>query len=292
MKTLRKVGLETGSLTDEEIRYIDTRVVEAARPALVARQVFSAFRLPHAGFKTWRGYKLTDMGQATIDMEGQTGALDRVELASFDVKVPVISKGFMLYWRDVIASRTGGIPLETTNVENAARQVAEEEDKLLLTGEYSGWRALGIEGLATATGRNTKASGGAWGANSIIDVNAAISELETDGHFGPYALIVRAAWHRKLWALISNTGIMYIEKIREICTRGVFVSDSLYTSAAATTSALVLELGQENFEMGIAQDMTTFTQQDEHMNTIGKVYEVVAPRIKRPTSICEVTGLT
>jgi len=292
MKTLKKIGLETGQLTDEELRLIDERVVEAVRPALVGRRLYPAFTLPHAGFKTWRGYKATDMSEATIDMEGQTEVFDRVEMAEFDVKVPVISKGFILYWRDVIASRNGGLPLETGHVENAARQVAEEEDKLLLTGEYSGWRALGIEGLAIATGRNTKASAGAWPANAITDVNGAVGELETDGHYGPYALVVRASWHRKLWGLISNTGIMYIEKIREICTRGVFVSDSLYTSAAATTSALVLELGQENFEMGIGQDITTFMQQDEHMNSIGKVYEVVAPRIKRPTSICEITGLT
>jgi hypothetical protein len=33
-------------------------------------------------------------------------------------------------------------------------------------------------------------------------------------------------------------------------------------------------------------------QQDEDMNVSGKVYEVVAPRINRPTSVCEVTGLT
>jgi uncharacterized linocin/CFP29 family protein len=291
LRTLKKVGLETGQLTDEELRYIDERVVEAVRPALVGRQIFPAFRLPHAGFKTWRGYKATDMSQATIDMEGQTEVFDRVELASFDVKVPVISKGFILYWRDVIASRNGGLPLETGHVENAARQVAEEEDKLLLTGEYTGWRALGIEGLATATNRNTEASAGAWPANAITDINAAIGELETDGHYGPYALIVRAAWHRKLYGLISNTGIMYIEKTREICS-AIYVSDSLYASDSGTDSALVVEPGEQNFEMGIGQDITTFTQQDEHMNTIGKVYEVVAPRIKRPTSICEITGLT
>ena len=128
--------------------------------------------------------------------------------------------------------------------------------------------------------------------NSITDINAAIGELETDGHFGPNALMVRASWHRKLWALISNTGIMYIEKIREICRGGVYVSDSLYASGGGTDSGLVVEPGPENFELGIGQDITTFMQQDENMNTVGKVYEVVAPRIKRPTSICDITGLT
>jgi uncharacterized linocin/CFP29 family protein len=292
MKTLSKVGVETGSLTDEEIQYVDSRVVETVKPILVGRRLFPVFRLPNAGVKTWRGYREADMGQATIDMEGITDSFDRVELSSFDVKVPVISKSFRISWRDIIASRNGGMPLDTLHVENAARQVAEEEDKLLLTGEYSGWPALGIEGLATATGRNTEASAGAWPANSLTDVSDAIAQLEADGHYGPYALIVRSTWYAKLRALISNTAVFYLEKVAELVKAGIYVSDNLYTSAGATTSALVVEPSQENFELGIAQDLTTFMQQDKDMSIWGKVYEVVAPRIKRPTSICEITGLT
>ena len=269
-----------------------TCFVETVRPLLVARRLFPVFKLPHAGFKTVRGYKETDMGQATIDMDGQAQVRDRVELAPFDVKVPVIHKEFKLFWRDIIASRHGGMPIETRSAENAARQVAEEEDKLLLSGEYSGWRALGIEGLATATSRNTKASAGAWPANSITDVSAAIAELESVGHKGPFALALRSTWLGKLRALISNTGIFYLEKIAELVKAGIYVTDNLYSSGGLTTNALVVEPGQENFEMVVGQDLTTFMQQDEDMNINGKVYEVVAPRINRPTSICEITGLT
>lgn len=269
-----------------------TCFVETVRPVLVARKLFPVFRLPHAGFKTWRGYKETDMGQAIISMEGQTPSLDRIELEEFDVKVPVISKGFYLQWRDIIASRHGGLPIETRHVENAARQCAEEEDKLCLSGEYTGWKALGIEGLATATGRNTKASAGVWPTNAITDVSAAIAELETDGFYGPYALILRSTWLAKLRALIANTGIFYLEKVAELVKSGIFVSDQLFASDGGTDSALVVQLGQENFELGIGQDLTTFMLQDKDMNINGKVFEVVAPRINRPTSICEVTGLT
>jgi uncharacterized linocin/CFP29 family protein len=292
MKPLTKVGLETGSLTDEELRYLDSRVVETVRPLLVGRKLYPVFRLPNAGIKTVRGWKETDMSQATIDMNGQVDAFDRIELDDFDIKVPVISKGFRLNWRDILASRNGGIPLDARSVENATRQVAEEEDKLLLTGEYTGWNALGIEGLNTATGRNTQGSAGAWGANSIVDVSACISKLEEDGHYGPYALVVRSAWYAKLRALIANTGIFYLEKVAELVKAGIFVSDNLFSSAGATTIALVCEPSQENFELVIGQDMSTWTVQDENMNTKGKVYEVVAPRIKRPASICELTGLS
>jgi uncharacterized linocin/CFP29 family protein len=292
MQTLRRVGRDTGALTDEELRYIDNRIVEAVRPGLVARKLFPLFQLPNAGLKTVRGYKATDMSQASIDMEGNTDNEDRVELAGFDISVPVIHKSFTIAWRDIEAARNSGMPIDTMNAENAARQVMEEEEKLCLSGEYTGWRSLGIEGLATATGRNTKASAGAWPANCITDLSAAISELETDSHLGPYALLLRSSWYAKLRTLITSTGIFYLEKVKELFTDGIFVSDSLYSSGGLTTSGLALELRQENFELVVEENINARTKPDLDGNIKGKVREVVAPRIKRPTSICEVTGLT
>ena len=295
MKSLRKVGIETGALTDEELRYLDARVVETVRPRLVGRQLFPVFRLPHAGIKTMRGWRESDMSQAVIDMNGQTESFDRIELAEFNIDVPVISKGFYLNWRDVIASRNGGIPIDARSIENASRQCAEEEDKLLITGEITGtanvWPALGILGLLRSAG-NTEGSAGAWPANCLVDISDAIAELEADGHLGPYAAVLRSEWYGTLRQLIAGTAVFYLEKVKELVTAGIYVSDSLFTAAGLTTSALVVEPSAENFELVIGQDMSTFTQQDKNMNTVGKVYEVVAPRIKRPASICEITALT
>jgi len=292
MLPLRRVGMDTAQLTDEELLYIDSRVVEAVRPVLVGRKLFPVFTLPHAGFITVRGYKRTDMSQARISLYGQGKNKDRSIKTAFDITVPVIHKEFTINWRDLEASRNAGLPLDAQDAENAARQCAEEEDKLLLTGEYTGWRALGIEGLATATGRNTKASAGAWPANSLTDLSAAIGELEADGHTGPYAAVLRSSWAAKLRALVSNTAAKWIDVVKDLFAAGIYVSDNVYSSAGATTSALVVEPSQENFEMVIGRDLSTFTKQDEDMNLQCKVHEVVAPRIKRPTSICEITGLT
>lgn len=283
--------MDTAQLTDEELRYIDNRVVDTVSPQLIARKLFPVFVLPHAGFTTVRGYKKTSKAQARISLQGQGGSKDRATLSAFDITVPVIDSNFTLYWRDILASRNGGIPLETMEVEDAARQCAEEEDKLLLTGEYSGWSALGVEGLATATGRNTKA-GGAWPTNCIANVSDAIAELEADSHQGPYALVARTTQLAKLRQLISNTSEFYMTKIAELCKAGIYASDNLYTSAGATTSGLVVEPSQENFEVVIGQDLAAYTKQNKDMNLDGKVFEVVAPRIKRPTSICELTGLS
>jgi uncharacterized linocin/CFP29 family protein len=284
--------MDTGRITTEEALYIDNRVVEAVIAAAVARKIFPVFTLPNAGIMTVRGYKRGIMSAAIISLYGQGGAKDRTEKTPFDIQVPVIEKEFDINWREIAASRGNGIPIDTQEAEEAALRVAADEDKLLLTGEYSGFRAMGVEGLSTATGRNTKASAGAWPANSLTDLSAAIGELEADSHTGPYACILRSAWAAKLRALVSNTATKWIDVVRDLFAAGMYVSDSLFTSAAATTSALVLEPSQQNFELVIGEDVNTQKQPDLRGNLNCVTREVVAPRIKRPTSICEITGLT
>ena len=295
MQKLRKVGLETGQLTDEEIEYIDKVVVQTVYPLLIGRRVFPVTRLPDAGYTSVKFYKETDMGAAIISMMGETGARDRIALSEATVKVPVISKDFRLHWRDVIAARKRQESLDAAHIRNASRQVAEEEDKLLLSGEYTGFPALGIEGLATATGRNTEASAGAWPANAITDVKDAIEELIIDGYYGPYALILRPAMYVGLLAQISNVDTNYLTFIKEKVLEGkgqILISASLYAANGGTDSALLVQPGVDNFDLVVGQDITTYLFQNEDMNIDGKVYEVLAPRVKRAESICEITGIT
>lgn len=296
-RSLIRVGREAGVITEEEYRFVEKQVIEAVRYTLIGRQIFPRRPLPHVGIKEWRKYEQTDMSQAGISMEGITEYDDRIELSEKDTKVPVISKDFILFWRDLIASRRGGMPLDTLTAQNAARQVGEEEDKLLISGEYTGWPALGIEGLATATGRQTNASAGAWPANAITDISDSIAQLETQGHYGAYAVILTPAWLATLRQLISNTCCTYLSVILEsLMETGiqlkVFKTPNLFASDGGVDSALVVEPKAENFEVGIAQDMTTFMWQGKNMNTFGKVYEVLTPKIHRATSISEITGIT
>ncbi len=292
MQDLMHVGRDTGRITNEEILYIDNRIVETVKPLLVGRRLFPVFTLPHAGIMTVRGYKRSNMSAARISLHGQGGAKDRTEKTPFDITVPVIEKEFDVMWRELEASRESGIPLDLQDGENAARKVAEDEDKLLISGEYTGWRALGVEGLATATGRNTSA-GGDWSANAFTYVNNAIGELETDGHYGPYALIVKPSWWRQIaGAYVTNTATTIAEKVAELCQVGVFKTDNLFGSAGTQANALVVEPSQENFELVIGRDLEVRKKEDVRGNLECVVREVVAPRIKRPTSICEITSLT
>ncbi len=292
MQTLRRVGMDTGRLTDEDVQYIDERVVETVRPLLVGRRLFPVFSLPNAGFLTVKGYRRSDMSAAKISLYGQPGNKDRTEKTAFEITVPVIEKEFEIPWRAIEASRGQAIPIDVQEAENAARQVAEDEDKLLISGEYTGFRALGVEGLATATGRNTTA-GGDWSANAFTYVNNAIAELEADGHYGPYGLIIKPSWWRQIAAAyVTSTAVTIAEKVASLCAVGVFRTDSLFASDGDTDNALVVEPSQENFELVIGRDLEVRKDQDVRGNYECVAREVLAPRIKRSTSVCEITGLT
>jgi uncharacterized linocin/CFP29 family protein len=242
-------------------------------------------------------YTETDMGQAQISMTGEEQNIDRTTLTSHEVKIPIISKDYMLHWRDILSRRNSGQDLNTQNATNAARQVAEEEDKLIITGEYTNWPALGIEGLATATGRNTEA-GGDWSSTYLADVSDAIEELETDGYYGPYKLITNSTFFGQLRQVVANYDGWAFSAVNELLggakstTSNIVVSNNLYASDGHSDNALVIDTSPGNFELVVAQDISTNLAQLPTMNYQGKVWEAVAPIIKRPDAICEITGLT
>lgn len=293
MRSLRRVGLATATLTDEEIIYIDKKIVETVRPILIARSLFPVSPMGHAGYRIAYYYTQGDMSAAMIDMDGQAESQDRAVLTRKSVTVPVIHKETMLFWRDLEMTRAQGTPLDVSQAKNAARQVAEEEDKLLISGQYTGFKALGIEGLATATGRNTTA-GGDWSANYLTYVSAAITELETDGHYGPYKLVLTPSWRQQLRVLITNTEKWAFQAVGDLIggVENILVTPSLYAADGGVDSVLLVEPGIDNFDLLIGEDTHAINHTERNKNIWLQVREVVTPRIKRAASICEITDLT
>lgn len=296
MQSMRRIGLATGVLTDYELNLVETQIVKTVRPLLVGRQLMPIRNLPHAGFTKYTFYTESDMGQATISMTGEEPSKDKVDLTEGYVKIPIISKDYVLHWRDVLARRNQGEDLNTQHAENAARQVAEEEDRLILTGgTLAGaiWPALGIEGLCTATGNLAQACG-AWPANAAANVAAAKQQLRAGGYYGPYKLVMRSAIYAVLEALIANTEKWYFQAIGELIggVENILVSDNFYAADGGVDGAMLVDVQPGNFDLLIGSDISNFSLQNDAMNYECKVWEAVVPVIKRPLSIVELTGIT
>jgi hypothetical protein len=65
------------------------------------------------------------MSDAMIDMDGENNSKDRTKRTPHSVIVPMIHKGFQAFRRDIAASRRSGQPIDITDAQNAARQVAK-----------------------------------------------------------------------------------------------------------------------------------------------------------------------
>lgn len=294
---MRRIGLATGTLTDDEVNYIETAITKTVRPMLVGRQLMPVTSLAHAGFRKYTFYTENDMGQAIIDMYGEEQSRDIVDLTEDYVKIPIIHKEYTLHWREVLARRNGGEDLNTQHAQNAARQVAEEEDKLILTGEYTGWNAMGIVGLITHATGQAQASAGAWPANAATDVAAAKQKLRAQGFYGPYRLVVRSTWYAKLEALQAGgagSDKWWFQAIGELVggVENILISDNLYSATGGTDSGLLVDVQPGNFNLVVGADITNHLAQEPNMNYFGRVWEAVVPVIKRPLAICEITGLT
>ena len=148
MRGIRYVGRDTGSLTDEELLYIHKEIIGAAWPALRAREIFELEPVDSIAYRSIRKYTETDMGEAHIDIEGESISIDRTQLtAGTDVHLPVIHKEFTVNWRDLEAKRNFPESLDLREARNAARQVAELENRLCFSGESTAWLVWGIQGL-------------------------------------------------------------------------------------------------------------------------------------------------
>jgi uncharacterized linocin/CFP29 family protein len=306
MQGMRRIGLATGSLTTEEINHVEKAIVKTVRPMLIGRQLFDVVPLAHAGFRKYTYYTENDMGQAIIDMQGEEESQDLVDLTEEHVPIPIIHKEYTLHWRDVLMRREGGQDLNTQHAENAGRQVAEEEDKLLLTGEITAgtyaWPALGIKGLlASCPGVNlvNTFDGQDWNdvTHPVEDVSTAKQMLRALGFYGPYKLIVPSAVYslmEKLQVGGAGSDKWGFQAVGELIggVENILVSDNLIpTDGAALDSALLIDVQPGNFSLVVGSDLTNHLAQRPNMNYFGRVWEAVVPVIKRPNAIIEIHSL-
>lgn len=283
---------DVGLLTEEEILYVESTVLEQIRPQLQARKIFPVKTIPDAKFT--RHYTEEDPSEAGIDMDGKAQSDDFPEKTAHDVKLPVIHKEFLLNWRDIKISRNSGPSILDDSIRTATRKVAEAEDRLLISGECTTWGALGIEGLFTATGRFSQAAAGAWPANAVHDVNVARAELQSQGFVGMEPVMIAPPTLVKcLDGAIANTGLTYRSfLLNNRLVSGIIESTNAYAADCGQDSVLFVIPGEGNFWAYQGTPLEVVLWEDKVRNVHGSIRETITPIIGRPEAIAEINTIT
>ena len=287
-------GRDEGILLREEMEYVDRVIIETIKPALVARQLFPLTKVSDDGGVMWvTTPEEVEMSEASITLHGAAQADDVSLYWTHEQVVPVIQKNFKIQWRDLAASRRLGQDLYTQQVRQAARKIQEVEEQLLLTGEYDGWPAMGINGLLQSAGTSAAASGN-WPANAIADINTARANLQASGFVGmPFDLIVPPAMSKCLDWQVANTTITYRKfLLQNGLINRVFESAYLFSATGGQDSALLVQTSRDNFDLLQAMPPRVNRWEYKDGNIYGFLRECIAPRIKREEAIYEITDLT
>jgi len=293
MRRMSRIGRDQGILTREEMKYVEETVVEQIHEHLIGRDLFPLVRVSDAGWMDYKYYEELDMGPASISRYGTSQSDDRTIYYYNEVPIPIIDKTFFIQRRDILASRHQGPSLLEQYPRNAARQIAEEEDKLLISGEYTGWAAMGIGGLMSSAGTSAAASG-AWPANAIADINTARIALENLGFIGTEGVLIgRPATMKCLDRQLTNTDTTYRKFLENNdLVRATYETRNLFSTTGGADTVLLVIPGKENFYMVEAEPPTVDWWYDKMSNAYGWVHEAVVPVIARAEAIYRITGVT
>jgi hypothetical protein len=193
---------------------LDEAVIRAAKPRLRAakdlREAGLVYMLPNGIAKTVMQFQQqSDITGATISMDGlRQGESDRPVFTTINFPIPIIHKDFQFPLRQVLASRTGYSPLDTTTAELAGRRVAEQVEQLvlgaptssLLLGQASyAWGGGTIQGYMNFSNRITYSitlptAGGWTPQNTVDDILNMKKASQAAFHFGPWMLYAGLYW--------------------------------------------------------------------------------------------------
>jgi len=195
----------------DEWKEIDKAVIKAYQQRLVGVADLEArgltYDIPNGLGKTVFAYQnASNIEDAELSMDGVTrGRRDRLEFDINYLPLPIVHADFSFSIREIEASRSGGMPLDTAMAEAAARRVAEKVEEILFQGAgtytFGGGTLYGYEDFPH---RNSGSLSGDWSSSAVSgeDILSDVLEMKqaliSDKRYGPYALYVPTAYETAL----------------------------------------------------------------------------------------------
>lgn len=289
MQSISSVGFKKETLDVREYQALQAALVEDARPLLRMRNEVWATIMDLDWVQEVAFDKFVEMSDPELGGKYGEYPLDVIDTGARSTQeIFYIRMAQQLHYKDLAASRNLQRPLDTLGAAEIGRLIATKENDIMSNGQ-----AGFMEGLLTATGRNTVA-GTDWdvAGDPYDDIRKAIAALQVDNFYGPYQVVVsptQASNMRKLRGTSVDT--TYRDKVNDL------LSDegggSVITEAAMPDTSVIVCQGRapRNFALHLTPDMRLFAQIDMGEWSELRYLEGMATEVKRPLSICELTGI-
>jgi len=194
------------TLLKDEWKLLDDAVIPAARERLNAVQDLRdrglTMDIPDGmGVTVLQHQAVSKFGKASVGMDpiAETDR-SRPKVDLTNLPLPVTYQEFSFSSRVLAASRRGNLPLDVSGAQEAARNVAEEIEKMLLgKGDTYAYGGGNVYGYTNFPHRETKSLTGptstSWTPQDTVDdVLAMRQQSYAKNHYGPFVLYAAPNW--------------------------------------------------------------------------------------------------
>jgi len=247
---------------------IDNAVVGAAKSQLAGR------RLLHTIGPQGPGLKALPFGDSPV----QGNAIEGVTTSSSCmIAVAMIHSEFTLSVRDVAAYEQSGIPLDLNAAVKAAIALARQEDQII----FNGFPSIGAAGLLNMPGvRAIKLRPWNVVGDAVQDIISAVTELDTAGFLGPYALALTPKSYNHLFRLYPQSDTTELEHARQV------VTDSIIKAPALPGGGVLIDTSGPFANIVLGQDMMTSFVGPAPARYQFAILESLALWVRVPEAIC------
>jgi len=281
----------TASLRKDDWKLMDDAVVKAATRRLqlvkVLRERGLTYTIPQGMGKTILETETqSEVNDAVISMDGlREGINDRPEFEPSTLPLPITHKDFNFTARQILVSRNGGSPLDTTQMDLSGAKVAESVEKLTLgrisTYTYGGANAYG---LLNYPSRMTKtltspAAAGWTGTTFLTQILAMRNQSTSTGyHYGPWMLFVAPNWDQYLDAdFKTNSDRTLRERVKALNN----IDDIITLDWMQNYDVLLVQLTTDVIRLVIGMDIVTLQWDTQGgMQKNFKVMTIVVPQVR------------
>lgn len=249
--------------------HIDAAAVQAAKAVLTGRR-FLEVEGPF-------GLGLTALEVGVDNFCRDPGEHEAAAIGSRALAVPMLRKSCRLSARRLAAYLDKGMPLNLTEIEDAAEAVARREEDII----YHGQPEFGLSGLLNADGR-IELPRGDWGNldTALNDVLAAVTALDDAGLHGPYALVLPPVHYNNLFRHYEHTDLLQVEHLKSVCTLGVY----------KTLIDRPLVVDSHAGRLIIGQDLRVGYSGSDGIHYLLFVCESLVLRLDEPGAVCVLAG--
>lgn len=280
-------GFANSLLGEDDWRILTDEVVQVARKARPAVNDLKSrglvYPLPDIGVYQVDWQKFSDLEAATVSMSLQGNMQrDQGQFSREGVPIPIIHKDFRFDIRDILASRRGGNPLDTTHISIATQLVAEKEESILMAGDSTiVFQSNTLYGYTTHPNVLTETTSKDFGtASNITDKFAlVIAALRLKNHTGPFVVYLHPTQYGEMKAPRTTTdSTTMMEFTLKQHPEIEAIKESQFVTAA---TGVVVEMNRMNVDLAIAQDVTVVQWDDPSGAAVNiRVMSSMAPRIK------------